>query len=270
MSDLRIFSYLPNPRLYKATIAARLTGVDVEIRGAAPNALGDWLWDFDARPLDDADRANTAYAHTARAGFAGTLFKTDAFLRANPFGTVPVAFSPDGATGIFESNSLLRAVARLARSGPALYGSDAYSASRIDGFLDASLNFAHTTQRYLFGLMGAGLTQALDADMQGALAVFLGGIDGALGDAQAFIVGDTITLADIAFCAELALFAISRTERARTERAGFRVLFDDTLAARYPRAWRHFQFLIEHPAFAPDLRPYYEDMTLEKFWRGGA
>ena len=33
MSDLRIFSYLPNPRVSKATIAARLTGVDVEVRG---------------------------------------------------------------------------------------------------------------------------------------------------------------------------------------------------------------------------------------------
>jgi elongation factor 1-gamma len=48
---LRIFSYLPNPRLAKATIAARLCGVTVEVRGAAPRALGGWLWDFDARPL---------------------------------------------------------------------------------------------------------------------------------------------------------------------------------------------------------------------------
>lgn len=31
MSDLRIFSYLPNPRLYKATIAARISGAEVEI-----------------------------------------------------------------------------------------------------------------------------------------------------------------------------------------------------------------------------------------------
>jgi hypothetical protein len=35
------------------------------------------------------------------------------FLEAHPFGTVPVAFSPDGRVGIFESNSIMRAVARL-------------------------------------------------------------------------------------------------------------------------------------------------------------
>jgi hypothetical protein len=34
MAGLRIFSYLPNPRVWKATIAARFCGVDVEIRGA--------------------------------------------------------------------------------------------------------------------------------------------------------------------------------------------------------------------------------------------
>jgi hypothetical protein len=33
MAGLRIFSYLPNPRVWKATIAARFCGVDVEIRG---------------------------------------------------------------------------------------------------------------------------------------------------------------------------------------------------------------------------------------------
>ena len=36
MAALRIFCYLPNPRIWKATIAGRLTGVAVEIRGASP------------------------------------------------------------------------------------------------------------------------------------------------------------------------------------------------------------------------------------------
>ena len=67
MADLRIFSYLPNPRVYKATIAARLTGVELEIRGASPAELAAWLWDFDARPLSDDDRAHEVYARGARA-----------------------------------------------------------------------------------------------------------------------------------------------------------------------------------------------------------
>jgi len=264
MADLRIFSYLPNPRLFKATIAAELTGVDVEILGARPKELAEWLWDFDARPLTDADRGNEAYIRRARAGFSGTLYKTDEFLRANPFGTVPVAFSPDGTTGIFESNSMLRAVARLGRTGPALYGSDPYTAARIDAFLDTSLNFAHVSQRYLFGLMGGALSEPLNTEMEKALHVYLAAIDAAIGSGQ-FIVGDDITLADICFAAELVLFALSRTERDRVEAAGFTVLFHDGLAQEHARALAHFHRLLEQPAFKHDLTPCYTDMTLAKF-----
>src|SRR5713226_3363780 len=60
MSKLRIFSYLPNPRIWKATIAARLAGVDVEIRGSSPRELQSCLWDFDARPLSEHEQATSA------------------------------------------------------------------------------------------------------------------------------------------------------------------------------------------------------------------
>jgi len=53
------------------------------------------------------------------------FIKTDAFLEAQPFGTVPAAFSPDGRIGIFESNSIMRAVARLARNRFPIYGHQA-------------------------------------------------------------------------------------------------------------------------------------------------
>ena len=38
MTALRILSYQPNPRVWKATIAARLGAVELELRGAAPEA----------------------------------------------------------------------------------------------------------------------------------------------------------------------------------------------------------------------------------------
>jgi hypothetical protein len=41
MTQLRIFSYLPNPRIWKATIAARICGVDGEVRGSLPRELQD-------------------------------------------------------------------------------------------------------------------------------------------------------------------------------------------------------------------------------------
>ena len=62
MSQLRIFSYLPNPRIWKATIAARLCGVEIEIRGAPPTELQSWLWDstrgHSRRPTNPSPRAS--------------------------------------------------------------------------------------------------------------------------------------------------------------------------------------------------------------------
>src|SRR5271163_2626572 len=113
MSDLRIFSYLPNPRIWKATVAARLCGVEIEVRGTSTKELQSWLWDFDARPLSGDEQAGLSDTAAGKVGFTGVLHKTKAFMEAHPFGTVPAAFSPDGKIGIFESNSIMRAVARL-------------------------------------------------------------------------------------------------------------------------------------------------------------
>lgn len=39
MSQVRIFSCLPKPRIWKATVAVRLCGVDLDVRDAAREAL---------------------------------------------------------------------------------------------------------------------------------------------------------------------------------------------------------------------------------------
>ncbi|MFN5722152.1 MAG: hypothetical protein ACK463_47840, partial [Bradyrhizobium sp.] len=81
-----------------ADIAARFCGVDVEVRGASGKELRDWLWDYDAHPLTEQERtAMSALARTGKVGLTGAqLFKTDAFMAAQPFGNVPAAFGPDG------------------------------------------------------------------------------------------------------------------------------------------------------------------------------
>ena len=165
MADLRIFSYLPNPRVWKATIAARFCGVDVEVRGAPPKELRDWLWDYDARPLAEQERQSlSSLARTGRVGLTGVkLLKTDTFLQAQPFGNVPAAFGPDGKIGIFESNSIMRAVARLGEATFPLYGRDAWEASRIDSFLDVSLLFARDSQIYLLSLLDGAVDAAIHA-----------------------------------------------------------------------------------------------------------
>src|SRR5246500_6018819 len=168
MAHLRIFSYLPNPRVWKATIAARFCGVDVEVRGASPKELRDWLWDYDARPLAEQERQSlSSVARTGRVGLTGAkLFQTDAFLEAQPFGTVPAAFGLDGAIGIFESNSIMRTVARLGEATYPLYGRDTYEASRIDSFLDVSLVFARDSQIYLLSLISGTLSHEIHSRMR--------------------------------------------------------------------------------------------------------
>ena len=222
MAALRIFSYLPNPRIWKATITGRLCGVEIEVRGASPRELSHWLWDFDARPIAEVPRETLAGAERAgRIGFADQkLYKTDAFLEAHPFGTVPAAFSPDGHTGIFESNSIMRAVARLGRERFPVYGRNAYESSRIDSFLDASLVFARDGQIYLLALGNGTVSGELYGRMKDSFGAYLSGVEQALARQRTFLVGDNITLADICFAAELCLFHNEQTRRSALETAG--------------------------------------------------
>jgi glutathione S-transferase len=267
MAALRIFSYLPNPRIWKATIAARLCGVEVEVRGAPPGELAQWLWDFEGRPIAEVPPDVLAAAErTGRVGFADRkLYKTEAFLEAQPFGTVPAAFSPDGRTGIFESNSIMRAVARLGQERFPIYGRDAYESSRIDGFLDASLVFARDGQLYLLALRDGTVSRELHARMTETFVTYLSGIERALAPDRSFLVGDSMTLADICFVAELCLFHNERARAAQLAAAGLPVLLVDELASSYPRSAGHFQRLLAHPAFVPDVGGY-----LEKIERSAA
>ena len=255
MSDLRIFSYLPNPRIWKATIAARLCGVEVEVRGTSPKGIPSWLWDFDARPLTGSEVANSGEATAGKVGFKGTLHKTRTFIDAHPFGTVPAAFSPDGAIGIFESNSIMRAVARIGEGRFPLYGHGPYEAARIDSFLDASLVFARDSQIYLLALVGGTPTPAIHARARDAFAVYAGGINQALSPDRVFITGANLSLADICFVAELGLFHNEKARLRNLEPLELTPILQGWDAA-YPLAFAHFQRLRKHPAFAPDLEPY--------------
>src|SRR5258707_933432 len=89
MTRLRIFSYLPNPRVWKATITARFCGVELEIRGAPAGELKGWLLDYDARPLAEGE-ADASGARGGRTGRTGAqLLQADAFLRAMPLRPTP-------------------------------------------------------------------------------------------------------------------------------------------------------------------------------------
>jgi glutathione S-transferase len=262
MADLRIFSYLPNPRVWKATIAARFCGVDVEVRGASGKELRDWLWDYDARPLAEQERQSlSSLARTGRVGLTGAqLYKTDAFLEAQPFGNVPAAFGADGKIGIFESNSIMRAVARLGEATFPLYGGDAYEASRIDSFLDVSLVFARDSQIYLLALSDGTVDAAIHARAEQAFAIYASGIEQALSPRRDTLVGNDVTLADICFAAELALFMNEHARSAQLNARGLNQILHAGIRNEYPRVFAHFDRLVEHEHFRPDLKPYVEKL----------
>ena len=249
MSTLKIFSYLPNPRVWKAQIAAAYCGVDVEVVGDKPKQLAGWLWDVDARPLSEDERtADNPNARTGRRGFNGTLYKTDAFLQAHPFGTVPAAFSPNGTCGIFESNSILRAVARVADDHD-LYGANGYEASRIDSFLDAGLVFAREAQVYLLNI------DDMRADtydrMAAAHSFYVDGIEAALENTP-YLAGESLTIADIAFVCDLGQFLRERTYSETLGRQGYG-LIGEAIGETHPNVLHHLVELGHQPQFAAHL-----------------
>ena len=261
MTKLRIFSYLPNPRVWKATIAARFCGVELEIRGAPAGELKGWLWDYDARPLAEGE-ADASTARIGRTGLTGArLFKTDAFLEAQPFGNVPAAFAPDGKTGIFESNSIMRAVARLGQSRYPLYGRDVFEASRIDSFLDVSLVFARDSQIYLLALMDGTVNEAIQARAREAFAIYASGIEQALSPGRRALVGNDISLADICFATELALFMNEHQRVDKLKARGLEKILHRDVDHTYPHMTAHFARLLQHENFKADLEPYVKKLS---------
>ena len=253
--NLRIFSYLPNPRLFKSTIVGRICGVEIEIRGAKPNELSEWLWDFDARPLSKEDKERKNSTVLASKGFDNELFKTSEFLAAHPFGNVPAAFSPDGKTGVFESNSIMRSVARIGENKKNVYGFDAFSSSRIDSFLDSSLVFACDSQAYLLSLMKDTLTVDIYNSVASAFTDWLNGVERALSNHK-YLSSDHLTLADVCFACEIALLYNEKYYKDQLENCKLDLLVNPKNYEQFPRSWRHFEKLVEHPDFQPDLGPY--------------
>ena len=200
---LKIFSYLPNPRVWKAVIAGNFCEVKVEVIGDKPRELGKWIWDINPRELEEEEMTpDSPHVRLGKRGFSGALYKTDDFLKAHPFGTVPAAFSPDGDIGIFESNSILRSVARAGKTS-GLYGNNDYEASRIDSFLDANLVFAREAQVYLLEI--ESLTKEGYKRMRSAYEFYISGLEQSLSNNR-YIASNELTIADISFVCDFSQF----------------------------------------------------------------
>lgn len=210
----RIFTYLPSPRIWKALIASEILKLDLEVRADKPINLSQWLWDFDAKPLKELTNEKKILVKGTK-GFTNTLKKTEQFLKLNPFGTVPVAFNPKGTIGIFESNSILRLIARLGKKKINLYGKDSFTKSRVDSFLDVSLVFGALTQPFLLSLnSNKKFQKTLIIATENAFVTYMNGIENSLKfNKTKFIISDNLSIADICFFCEFMQFTLSTSKK---------------------------------------------------------
>jgi elongation factor 1-gamma len=111
----------------------------------------------------------------------------------------------------------------------------------------------------LLSLLDGSVSAETHSRARDGLTTYLGGISRALLPERPFLVGDGITLADVCFVAELALFSNERARRDALEREGLSpVLHEVGSDAAYARAFAHFDRLRKQPAFPPDVEPYLE------------
>ena len=251
-SKIRIFSYLPNPRVWKSLITAKFGNVDVEVIGDKPKNLADWLWDYDAKALSDDEKSVSPHARKGKRGFSGDLYKTDEFLEAHPFGTVPAAFVGDNKVGVFESNSIMRSVARLGVSD-SLYGkNDPSLSSRIDSFLDANLVFSREHQVYILSI--ESLSEYTYNRMKSAYEFYLDGIESALSKSE-YISGDWLTLADISYVCDFSQFLREGKYQEILTKQGFNIISQD-IKDTHPKSINHLLNLSEQEEFSSVMGSY--------------
>ena len=260
---LRIFSYLPNPRIWKATITARIVGLSIDLRGSTPKDLKNWLWDYDARLLSkNEQKSYSNILIQGKTGFSEKLFKSYKFMELHPFGTVPAAFGLEGAIGVFESNSIMRLVARLGKNKKKIYGNSIYEKSRIDSFLDASLIFSIASQKYLLSINQNKLTKDIRSEAKQAFYKYMLGIENALTNPEKpYIGGEHLTLADICFFCEYALFSRERIIPKFCVNKKWNSIIHKDSNDKFPAATNHFNHLRENSYFIPDSYEYIEKIN---------
>jgi len=253
LSKIRIFSYLPNPRVWKSLITAKLAGVKIEVIGDKPKELSKWLWDFDARLISDEEKLELdSFKRKGKRGFEVHLYKTDSFIKEHPFGTVPAAFVGDERMGVFESNSILRAVARQSKDSSLYGGKNISLQSRIDSFLDVNLVFSREFQVYLLEM--DDVLNSTYKRMKEAYEFYLNGVEEALSVSN-FIVGNELTIADISFVCELSQFLREGHYVEALKKADL-IPISHSFQTDYPLCFSHLKTLSKKKEFSEIMGSY--------------
>ena len=239
--------------MWKSIITAKIGGIDLEVVGDKPSNMPNWLWDFDAKPISEEDKQELkSFEIKSKRGFKGSLFKTDDFIEQHPFGTVPAGFVGEGRLGVFESNSILRAVARECKDKSLYGGSDLNFTSRIDSFLDANLVFSREFQVYLLEL--EDITTYTYERTKAAYEFYLDGLEKALSLTR-FIAGDQLTIADISFVCEFAQFLREGHYLEQLETKNL-ALISENFQIDYPLTFQHFKTLCNQEEFLDVMGSY--------------
>jgi elongation factor 1-gamma len=172
---MKLYTYPRNPRAFKVLIAAKYSGVELQVPA-------------DFKFLEDN--------------------RKPAFLRLNPFGQVPL-LDLDGEKGVFESTAIARYVLESAGRTDLLGGSDVLQRAHVQAFCDVALGRIDPLGRPLFYPVlfpaffkpdKARFDEALE-QLRGVLS----GFERHLVD-HTFLVGERITLADITVSMSLLWF----------------------------------------------------------------
>uniref|UniRef100_A0ACD5UFP1 Uncharacterized protein n=1 Tax=Avena sativa TaxID=4498 RepID=A0ACD5UFP1_AVESA len=163
----------------------------------------------------------------------GVTNKTPEFIKMNPLGKVPVLETPDGA--VFESNAIARYVAR-SKGDNLLFGDSLIQYGRVEQWIDfATTEVDSNIARWLYPRLGflpfvpaseeisiAGLKRSL-----GALNTYLA--------SYTFLVGDSVTLADIVMTCNLY--------------SGFAGILTKDFTSQFPHVERYFWTMVNQPNF---------------------
>jgi len=195
--SLTLFTYPNNYRALKSAVVANLCEIDISVPSADEFKFPEGL-------------------------------KTDEFKELNPVGKVPVLVTPDGP--IFESNAILR---YLARSAPRfnLTGRSFYEQAQVDQWLDfTAFELEPPRNLWIYPLQGLMKIDARAAKKaKNDVEVNMGILNKHL-QTRTFMVGERLTIADIALAAALV--------------EPFRRVFDPEARAKFPHVTRWFTTLI--------------------------
>ena len=165
---------------------------------------------------------------------------------------MPAAFGGEEKIGIFESNSILREVARLSEHKTLYGGDDIHIKSRIDSFLDANLVFSREFQVYILEL--EDLNEYTHARTSAAYRFYLDGVEASLSKNK-YLVEGNLTIADISFVCEFSQFLREGHYESEIRKKGLDLISKD-FKEDYPLSFNHLFRLSAKEEFASVMGTY--------------